>query len=231
MRYSEDIKSRLTARHMFCMGFSGDLANKVVLNVGCWIGWYESFVSKKGNNLVVGIDVDYDALRVAKKSVSADGCEFICASATDLPFKKSSLNMVSLFDVLEHLPIDSESLFFSEANRVLETNGSLIVSVPNNNYVSRLLDPAYFLIGHRHYAITEIREFMEKAGFEIINVKYGGGLAEALSMILIYFFKHLFDLEVPFKSFFEQLRNKEYQGKGFSTLFVEAAKTCLTKTC
>lgn len=227
MRYSEDIKSRFTARHMVCIEFSDDVMNKVLLNVGCWIGWYEKFMAERGCDFIVGIDVDHNALREAKKNVSADRCEFVCASANTLPFKKGSFHMVSLFDVLEHLPIGSEFVFFSEVNRVLETNGLLLVSVPNSGSVSKLLDPAYFLIGHRHYTVDEIKGFMEKTGFTIHRTEYGGGIAEALSVVLLYFFKHLFDAEVPFKSLLECLRNKEYQGKGFATLFVKAVKPTL----
>ena len=224
MRYRENIESRFTARHKACIEFSSNVKGQIVLDIGCWIGWYEKFMTEKGCKFIVGIDLDRGALRKAKKGVSADKCAFVCASANTLPFKAGSFDAISLFDVLEHLPEGSEFSFFSEVNRILEANGLLMVSVPNNRSVSKVLDPAYFLIGHRHYALDGIRGLMEKTGFSICKVEYGGGIVEALSMILLYFFKHLFRVEVPFKSFLEYLRNKEYHGKGFATLFVKALK-------
>jgi len=224
MRYHEDIENRFTARHKACIEFSSGIKNRLVLDVGCWIGWYEKFMVEKGCKFIVGMDLDRNALRKAKKGVSADRCEFVCASANTLPFKADSFDVISLFDVLEHLPVGSELSFFFEVNRILETNGLLIVSVPNNRSVSKLLDPAYFLIGHRHYALDGVKGLMKKMGFNIYEVKYGGGIAEALSMVFLYLFKHLFGMEVPFKSFLEYLRNKEYQGKGFATLFIKAVK-------
>lgn len=224
MRYREDIDTRFTARHKACIEFSGDAKDRVVLDVGCWIGWYERFMVEKGCKFVVGIDLDRDALCKAKKSFSADRCEFVCVSAHKLPFKLGGFDVVSMFDVLEHLPAGSEFDVLSEANKVLNTNGLLLVSVPNNHFLIKLLDPAYFLIGHRHYALNEVRDFLEKTGFNICEVKYGGGVAEALSMVLLYLFKHFFGMEVPFKSFLGYLRNKEYQGKGFATLFIKAVK-------
>jgi len=202
MRYSEDVKSRFTARHRACIEFSGDVKDKVILDVGCWIR---------------------NALCKAKNA-SADRCEFVCASAHNLPFKLGGFDSVSLFDVLEHLPAGSDFDVLSETNKILNTNGLLLVSVPNNHFFIKLLDPAYFLIGHRHYALDGIRGLMEETGFNIYEVKYGGGVAEALSMVLLYLFKHLFGMEIPFKSFLEYLRNKEYQGKGFATLFIKAVK-------
>lgn len=224
MQYHEDIESRFTARHKACIEFSSELKDRLVLDIGCWIGWYEKFMVEKGCKFIVGMDLDHVALQKAKKSVSHDGCEFVCASAGALPFKADSFGAISLFDVLEHLPVGSEFGLFSELSKLLEVKGLLIVSVPNNSSVSKFLDPAYFLIGHGHYAFDEIGALMEKTGFDICKVEYGGGIAETLSMVLLYSFKHLFGMEVPFKSFLEYLRYKEYQGKGYATLFVKAVK-------
>jgi SAM-dependent methyltransferase len=224
MRYREDIESRFTARHKACIEFSSDVENGLLLDVGCGIGWYEKYMSEKGCIFFVGVDVDHNALCKAKKGVSTNRCEFVRASANTLPFKQSSFDAISLFDVLEHLPADSEFGFFSEVNRILKANGSVVVSVPNNCFFGKLLDPAYFLMGHRHYALDEVRGFMEKTGFNVYKAEYGGGVVEALSMFLLYIFKHLFGMEVPFKSFLESLRNKEYQGTGFATLFIKAVK-------
>jgi 2-polyprenyl-3-methyl-5-hydroxy-6-metoxy-1,4-benzoquinol methylase len=224
MRYREDIESRFTARHKACIEFTSNVKGRIVLDIGCWIGWYEKFMIKKGCKFIVGIDLDRVALRKAKKSVPPEKCEFVCASANTLPFKSNSFDAIALFDVLEHLPVGSEFSFFSKTSRLLETNGLLIVSVPNDRSVSKLLDPAYFLIGHRHYTLDKIKALMEKAGFNIYKVGYGGGITEALSMVFLYFFKHFFGAEVPLKSFLEHLRGKEYQKKGFETLFVRAVK-------
>jgi SAM-dependent methyltransferase len=224
MRYSEDIKSRFTARYRACIEFSDDVRNKVMLDVGCWIGWYERFMVGKGCEFIVGVDPDHKALRKAKENVRSPRCHFICASVFKLPFKSHIFDVVSMFEVLEHLPAGSDLHALREVNMILNINGSLLISVPNNHF-SKLLDPAYFLIGHRHYTLDEMSRSLEKMGFTIYEANYGGGVAEALSMVLLYVFKHLFDMEVPFKSSLEYLRNKEYQGRGFATLFIKAIKS------
>jgi hypothetical protein len=53
---------------------------------------------------------------------------------------------------------------------------------------------------------------------------YGGGIAEAISIPALYFFKHLLNSEIPFKNLLDEIREKEYNGKGFVTLFVQATK-------
>jgi SAM-dependent methyltransferase len=203
---------------------SGDVKDKVILDVGCWIGWYEKFMVEKGCKFIIGIDIDRSALHKAKRSIRVDKCGFVRASAYKLPFKSGSFDVVSMFDILEHLPVGLDLNALSEANRVLNADGLLVVSVPNNYFIIKLLDPAYFLADHRHYAFDKIKEMMEKVGFNIYKVEYDGGVVEALSIVFLYLFKHLFGMEVPFKSFLERLRDKEHQGKGFATLFIKAVK-------
>src|SRR5208283_420273 len=132
MKYREDIESRFTARHKACIEFSSDVKDLVVLDVGCGIGLYEKFIVEKGCRFIVGMDLNRFAVRKAKKGVPPEKCEFVCASATALPFKPNSFGAIALFDVLEHLPAGSEFSFFSKVNRLLEVNGLLIISVPNS---------------------------------------------------------------------------------------------------
>jgi 2-polyprenyl-3-methyl-5-hydroxy-6-metoxy-1,4-benzoquinol methylase len=196
-----------------------------VLDIGCWIGWYEYFMVKKGCKSIVAIDIDINALQKAQENVSALNCDFVRASATNLPFKPQSFDGVSMWDVLEHLPVNSEYDCFNQINRLIPKDGFVLISVPNSHFLSRILDPAYFLIGHRHYNRIDIQKFMQKTRFEIHAAEYGGGIVEALSVILLYFCKRFLKIEIPFKSAIEYLRDKEYQTRGFETLFIEAIKT------
>lgn len=222
-KYHENITSRFTGRHQACINLSRDVNNKVILDVGCWIGWYEKHVADRCK-LIVGIDIDSKALLNAKKNANLSQCEFIRASAYKLPFKADTFDLVSMFDVIEHLHINSENENLSKVNRVLRLNGELLVSVPNNNLASILLDPAYFLLGHRHYSLHKIDKMLVNQGFSIQKREYGGGIVEALSLLLLYLFKHLFNLEIPFKKFSDYMREKEYHGRGFVSLFVKAIK-------
>ncbi|MBW4636266.1 MAG: class I SAM-dependent methyltransferase [Iphinoe sp. HA4291-MV1] len=57
---------------------------------------------------------------------------FVCADATDLPFKNQSFDAVTMFDLLEHVPDDKKAV--SEALRVLRSGGFLLISTPNENW-------------------------------------------------------------------------------------------------
>jgi SAM-dependent methyltransferase len=57
---------------------------------------------------------------------------FVCGDATALPFESSSFDAVTMFDVLEHIPDHEKAV--SEALRVLQPGGFLLVSTPNENW-------------------------------------------------------------------------------------------------
>lgn len=227
MRYNEKVESCLTGRHIACVNFSGSVHDEVILDVGCWIGWYEKFMVSKGCAFIVGLDVNRKALLKAKKGSSSECCAFVYGSAYSLPFKQSCFDRVSAFDVIEHVPVGSEKNFLSEINNVLKQNGKLVLTTPADNLLSNLFDPAYFLVGHRHYSLDTLKNMLNETNFTLNESKTAGGIVEALAMVLLYFFKHIFDMTVPFRSFFEYLRNKEYtKKKGISTLFIKASKAC-----
>jgi GT2 family glycosyltransferase/SAM-dependent methyltransferase len=57
---------------------------------------------------------------------------FVCGDATALPFPAASVDAVTLFDVLEHIPDDAGAL--REALRVLRPGGALLISSPNEHW-------------------------------------------------------------------------------------------------
>lgn len=105
-----------------------------------------------------------------------------------------------------------------------EKNGKLLISAPANNF-SNFFDPAWYF-GHRHYSKKQMQEIFENSEFQIEKMKILGGFYELFSMILFYPFKWFFNMEIPFKEWFDKKRDEEYLKKenGFNTLFVFGRK-------
>ena len=57
---------------------------------------------------------------------------FVSGDATALPFDSCSFDLVTMFDLLEHIPDHKKAV--SEALRVLRPGGFLLVSSPNENW-------------------------------------------------------------------------------------------------
>lgn len=220
MKFQENIQNRLTGRHKKCMDFCGNLKDKTILDIGCSFGWFEKFALEQGCKEIIGIEPKerdfYHAKKEAPEAIYKEG------SVLDIPFVDNYFDLIVMFDVIEHLPKNTEEKAFKEIKRVLGKNGDLIISAPNFNLFSNFFDPVWYF-GHRHYSKTKLAKLLENQGFKIEKIDFGGGFWELFSMILLYIFKWLFEQEIPFKNFFEKKREKEYlDKKGFVTLFLKA---------
>ena len=76
------------------------------------------------------------------------------------------------------------------------------------------MDPAYFLIGHRHYSQDQLYKMLEECGFRVDSVVYSGAFWSLLRENINLILKHLFSKKVDF-SLLKKLTEKEYRGKGF----------------
>lgn len=103
---------------------------------------------------------------------------FVRASVSKLPFRSETFDAVGLFDVLEHIPDATSSLY--EARRVLKKRGALLYTVPAFPSLWSKHDE---LAGHlRRYRLPEIRDLVEESGFRSLwsSMFYGFLLAPAM---------------------------------------------------
>jgi SAM-dependent methyltransferase len=220
-KFKESIQQRLTARHLKCFRFAGDIKGKKILDIGSSFGWFEQMALKAGCKEVVGIEPEEKLFYEAQKEVPR--AIFKKGSALKIPAKDKTFDLVVMFDVLEHLPKNKEIVALKEIKRVLKDGGKLVLSTPLNYWLANLMDPAWYF-GHRHYNKKKLKEIIEKPGFRVQKTEIRGGFFEMMSIILLYVFKWIFRKEVPFKDFLERKRNEEYLSEkdGFMTIFVRA---------
>lgn len=145
----------------------GDIRGRDVLDVGCGFGWFELFSLSKGIRTITGIDVSESDLETAKHYLNSPKVHLRVASAIELPFPDESFDTVTCWEVLEHIPPNTERQAFQEIRRVLRPQGRLYLSTPHASISARLLDPAWWLIGHRHYSTSNLRSLAESAGLSV----------------------------------------------------------------
>lgn len=134
----------------------GDITYKKVLDIGCGYGWFEVFAKKNNVRSIVGTELTEEDFRTAKRSIYDKKIHFIVGSATVIPFPKRSFDTVVSWEVLEHIPKGTEYIMFREISRVLKRGGACYISTPHRFIISTLLDPAFWLTGHRHYTVGSI---------------------------------------------------------------------------
>ncbi|MFH1856950.1 MAG: class I SAM-dependent methyltransferase [Candidatus Omnitrophota bacterium] len=197
------------------------IENKVVLNIGCWTGGFEKLL-KGVNCRFVGVDINAEVLKIAKKANPQ--FDYVESVVQKLPFADGFFDTVMMFAVLEHLPINHEVKAFKEVARVLKKGGTFILTTPFYHWQSNILDVAYWMVGHRHYKIQDIKEMLNEAGFVMEKAEARGGLLGNLSLIPFYLIKYLFHLNLYKSRFFSRLLEKEYYKKGNKDIFLIGKK-------
>jgi ubiquinone/menaquinone biosynthesis C-methylase UbiE len=101
-----------------------------VLDAGCGSGYGTAEFGTAAS--VTAADISADALQYARRSFGRPGVRFVRASCEALPFAPASFDLITAFEVIEHL--EHWQKLLDEANRVLKPSGTLLVSTPNKSY-------------------------------------------------------------------------------------------------
>ena len=199
-----------------------DVRGKRILDIGCGFGWFEVNASNRGANSIVGVEISEDDLATAKGTITGRNIEFKVASAIDLPFEDKSFDTVVCWEIIEHIPKRGENKMFSEIRRVLKDKGKLYLSAPHRQIISNMLDPAWWLTGHRHYSYEQLAYFAKSNGFAIEKYAVRGGWWEILGVWDLYISKWIFRRRIFFESFInKKIDSESEKDSGFAGIFVK----------
>ncbi len=202
-----------------------DIKNKKVLDIGCGYGWFELNALKNGVKEIVGIEITKSDLKTAKENIHDERALFKVAGALKLPFKDNYFDTVVAWEVIEHIPKGTEYKMFKEVSRVLKRNGTFYLSTPFDSFFSNFFDPAYWLIGHRHYSKKMLIDFCKKNNLEVEKIFVRGGYWNLVGLLNMYFSKWILRRNPLFQKYFEEKENQEFGSKnGFMDIFVQYKK-------
>jgi SAM-dependent methyltransferase len=138
------------------------------LDVGCGAGL--SLIRLAGLRevgRVVGLEPDPGALRLARRH---RGFEVSEGSALELPFEDQSFDVVTCFDVFQHLPEGGDRVASSEIARVLRAGGVVVVRSNSAGFGSGRGS------GGSAYRIGELADVLTGAGLKVSRASYVNGL-------------------------------------------------------
>ncbi len=140
-----------------------------VLDVGCAAGAFPKAAHDLGLS-VIGVEPSRFLSEIARNEY---GLDIRPGLLQDQNFSNNSFNIISLWDVIEHLIDPSEVL--GEIKRILDDDGFLLVNYPEyDSWPRKLLGKKwpFFLNVHLFYFTPEtIKKLMAKNGFEVLKVE------------------------------------------------------------
>jgi SAM-dependent methyltransferase len=108
---------------------SGFVRGKRVLDMASGEGYGSKMLSETAS-LVVGIDIDDNAVRHARGRYTSSNLQFLTGSITAAPIENDhSFDVIVCFEAIEH--IENQDQLLKEVKRLLKADGIFIVSTPN----------------------------------------------------------------------------------------------------
>ncbi|MCA9408771.1 MAG: class I SAM-dependent methyltransferase [Candidatus Omnitrophica bacterium] len=139
-----------------------------ILDVGTAGGSFLKAAKDRGWN-VSGCEPNRWLAEWGKKNY---GIDIHSGTIFDMELDHDSFNVVTLWDVLEHVPDPQKVL--KECSRVLKDNGLLLINYPDiNSLVARMMGKKWvFLLSVHLYYFTPktITKLLEKCGYEVVKI-------------------------------------------------------------
>lgn len=139
--------------------------NKKIVDLGCGFGGGTSYISDKSkNSTIIGIDINDDDLLIALRSYTRPNINYMKAYAWDTTLPSESTDLVVNVECIEHNDFEERDLMLKEINRILVSNGLLMITTPNKRKHIQFPSGSHFM----EYEYDELQEIVSRFGFEFI---------------------------------------------------------------
>lgn len=156
--------------------------NKRIIDIGCGSGVLSFYLATK-DNTVIGIDGSKKMIELCREKLDPKNTNLSFIQKT-IPFNPKKLipfDGIICSSVLEYIKdVDATLDLFNEL--LIET-GTLMVSVPNNLSLSRILEkllfkiikrPRYYKYVYNLYSFNKFKFLLKEKGFKVKEVSYYG---------------------------------------------------------
>lgn len=144
--------------------------NDEIFDLGCGDGTIGKILKKNHTITIDGCDVSEIAVDRAREHYRT--VHQLNIDDEDIPVESGSYDVVICTDVLEHTLSPSHAV--SEIRRILKTNGTVVISVPNFGFVRYRINSLFgsippIISDDRHYntfTIPSLKEMLDECGLE-----------------------------------------------------------------
>jgi len=142
--------------------------SKKIMDVGCSFGHFLKVAQERGWD-DIGVDLNEKAVDYANNVVKVKVLKCLLA---DAKFPPDSFDVVTLWNVLEHVP-DPRSLV-KDSHRLLKKGGILFIETPNiDSLATRIMHEKCITFGGRnhinYFSKKTVSRMLEEEGFELVD--------------------------------------------------------------
>jgi len=137
--------------------------NARVMDVGCGFGGMLDNLAGFGHPM--GLEIDLESARCCKQR----GFEGVClGSGYSLPLKDNSLDLITLFDTLEHMKDDRKVV--RQCAAALKPGGHLMITSPAYQFL--YADNDRIAQHQRRYTLSNLKRIVSSSGLDVVKGTY-----------------------------------------------------------
>lgn len=152
--------------------------NPQILEVGCGTGGNLEMLGKFGNVSALEMDETARAIALEKTSGRYDIRAGYCPD--NIPFTEQKFDLICMFDVLEHIEQDTETL--SSIKKLLKKNGRILITVPAYQWLYGAHDK--YLHHKRRYTANQLKRKIADADLRYSRISYFNTILFPLAAIV-----------------------------------------------
>ena len=114
-----------------------------LLEIGCGIGTLTYLLAQKiTRGRIEAMDISPKSIAFAREHLASERLTLSAADILDFIPQLPTFDRITVFDVLEHIPLDLHPQVFSRISGWMQDNSLLLINIPN---------PAYILYDQQHH--------------------------------------------------------------------------------
>jgi 2-polyprenyl-3-methyl-5-hydroxy-6-metoxy-1,4-benzoquinol methylase len=163
------------------------------LEIGCGIGIISEFISKN-IPVVTGIDISEENIKFAKATVKS--VNFHCSDFLEFS-SKDRYDLITLFDVLEHIPKEIHPDVFKKIKEISDSNTIILLTIPDPDYLSYIREhfPEKLQVVDESIYPDELLQILKLNNLEAIKFeKYGVDYDDQYNFYLLHYKKKQYEL-------------------------------------
>lgn len=143
-----------------------------VIELGCGIGAITHLIRKKVTvGQIESVDISGESIEFAKGKIKNSNVKFYEADITEYSPVIKNADFVTLFDVIEHIPIDLHEMLFLNVAKMLKENSWLLVNIPSPESIEwdSVHSPEVLQIIDQPIPLSLVVKNCTNAGLEIVK--------------------------------------------------------------
>ena len=143
-----------------------------ILELGCGIGVMTKLLTNSvKTGYIESVDLSDKSIELAKSKIHKQNVSFYTDDVVSYQPKKKKFDFITLFDVIEHIPLELHPELFRNLSKIANDNTKILINIPNPDFIDFHMndESAWLQIVDQPIPLHSIVNNSESYGLQVSN--------------------------------------------------------------